>query len=60
MKIKKKENNKLNKKEEKKESVFDKIKENLKEKAEINLDKNEFNEIKTSYITDSELINSNE
>ena len=60
LKIKKKENNKLNKKEEKKESVFDKIKENLKEKAEINLDKNEFNEIKTSYITDSELINSNE
>ena len=49
LKIKKKENNKLNKKEEKKESVFDKIKENLKEKAEI-----------TSYITDSELINSNE
>ena len=60
LKIKKKENNELNKKEEKKESVFDKIKENLKEKAEINLDKNEFNEIKTSYITDSELINSNE
>ena len=60
LKIKKKENNKLNKKEEKKENVFDKIKENLKEKAEFNLDKNEFNEIKTSYITDSELINSNE
>ena len=58
-KIKKKEN-KNNKKEDKKESVFDKIKENLKEKNEIILDKNELNEIKTNYITDSELVNSNE
>ena len=60
LKIKKKENNKINKKEEKKESIIDKIKENLKEKNEITLDKNEFNEIKTNYITDSELVNSNE
>ena len=60
LKIKKKENNKINQKEEKKESIIDKIKENLKEKNEITLDKNELNEIKTNYITDSELVNSNE
>jgi hypothetical protein len=59
LKIKKNKSNiKIDKKEEKEESLINKIKQNLKkEREEINFDKNEF---KTNYITDSELVYSNE
>ena len=60
-KIKENKNNiKKDKNDEKKETKFYKIKKNIKGKTENNFDKNEFNEIKTNYITDSELVNSTE
>ena len=50
-------NIKIDKKDEKEESLFNKIKQSInKENEEINFD----NEIKTNYITDSELVYSNE
>ena len=50
-------NIKIDKKDEKEESLFNKIKQSInKENKEINFD----NEIKTNYITDSELVYSNE
>ena len=50
-------NIKIDKKDEKEESLFNKIKQNINKKnEEINFD----NEIKTNYITDSELVYSNE